>query len=148
MTKLVRPDRNECIANHCSNFPRSFFGQEVEISELDVLGESLGRDRCFGAVKGKVKAGPMTFFRMDTDDTLGCARAYVGQGEFTDDPCAMDGGISVCRVENIRKLMGYICAEGFEHHIAMVRGSCAKPLHEATSKYLGWDVHWHEGPAD
>ena len=42
-------DRNKCIANHCSNFPMSFFGQDIEISELDVLGESLGtRDR--GAV--------------------------------------------------------------------------------------------------
>lgn len=138
-------DRNKCIANHCSNFPKSFFGQDIEISELDVLGESLGRDRCFGAVKGKVKAGPMTFFRMDTDDAEGVARAYVGQGEFTDDPCAMDGGISVCSVENLRKLLGYITSQGFEHHIAMVRGSWARILSEATSKYLGWDIYWHGG---
>jgi len=136
-------DRNKCIANHCSNFPRSFFGQNVEISELDVLGESLGRDRCFGALKGKVKAGPMTFFRMDTDDVEGIARAYVGQGEFTDDPCGMDGGISVCRVENLRKLLGHIASKGFEHHIAMVRGSWAGILSEAASKYLGWDLYWH-----
>jgi hypothetical protein len=28
----------------------------------------------------------MTFFRMDTDDTAGRVRAYLGEGEFTEDP--------------------------------------------------------------
>jgi len=141
-------DRDMCIANHCSNFPKSFIGRDVEISELDVLGESLGRDRCFGALKGKVKAGPMTFFRLDTDDRAGLTHAYVGQGDFTDDPCTMDGGISVCRVKNLRALMGHICRRGFAHHVGMVRGSYGKILNEATSRYLKWNVYWHGGQAD
>jgi L-fucose isomerase-like protein len=138
-------DRSMCVNTHCSNFPKSFIGGEVEISELDVLGTSLGRENCFGAVKGKVKAGPMTYFRMHTDDELGASTAYVGEGEFTDDPFPMDGGIAVCRIDGLRRLLGHITAEGYEHHVAMVRGHCAAAVHEAASKYLGWDVHWHGG---
>lgn len=136
-------DRGKCVNTHCSNFPKSFIGQEIEISELDVLGESLGRERSFGAIKGRVKAGAMTFFRMHTDDRECASRAYVGEGEFTDDPFTMDGGIAVCKIDNLRRMLGHLCENGFEHHVAMARGSWAKPVYEATSKYLGWDVYWH-----
>jgi L-fucose isomerase-like protein len=133
-------DRGMCVNTHCSNFPRGFIGGEIEISEADVLGESLGRENCFGAIKGRVKAGPMTFFRMDTDDEQGATRAYVGEGQFTDDPFPMDGGIAVCRIEGLRRLLGHITAEGFAHHVAMVRGHYASIVYEAAQKYLGWDV--------
>ncbi len=89
------PDK--CVCTHCGNYPESFIGEKPEISELDVLGTVLGKENCFGAVKGKVKAGPMTFFRASTDDRLGTIKAYVGEGAFTDDPFAMDGGIAVTR---------------------------------------------------
>jgi L-fucose isomerase-like protein len=136
-------DRNKCINTHCSNYPKSFIGADIEIAELDILGESLGRDKCFGAVKGKVAAGPMTFFRMDTDDVCGEIRAYLGEGEFTDDPCDMDGGVAVCHIPNLQALLKHLCANGFEHHVAMTRGQCAGVLNEALTKYLGWQVYHH-----
>ena len=37
-------DRDKCINTHCSSFPKSFMGREVEVSNLDILGESLGPD--------------------------------------------------------------------------------------------------------
>ncbi|MBR7518070.1 hypothetical protein KC217_20590, partial [Mycobacterium tuberculosis] len=43
-----------CVCTHCGNYPKSFLGTTPEIGELDVLGESIGRDKCFGAVKGRV----------------------------------------------------------------------------------------------
>ena len=136
-------ERDMCVNTHCSNFPRSFVSADVEISELDILGETLGRERCFGAVKGKVAAGPMTFFRMDTNDTMGMIRSYLGEREFTDDPFDMDGGIAVCRIRELRKLLFYMCHNGFEHHVAMTRGHCADVLHEAITKYLAWDLYYH-----
>ncbi len=138
-------ERNMCVNTHCSNFPKSFIGRDIEISELDVLGASLGRERCFGAIKGKVKAGPMTFFRMHTDDRRGACCAYVGEGEFTDDPFPMDGGIAVCRIERLPALLRHITSEGYEHHVAMARGAWASAVHEAASKYLDWEVYWHNG---
>jgi L-fucose isomerase-like protein len=136
-------DRDKCVNTHCSNYPKSFMGAEIEISELDILGATLGRERCFGAIKGHVAAGPMTFFRMDTDDAAGDIRAYLGEGEFTDDPFGMDGGIAVCHIPNLRELLGFMCQNGFEHHVAMTRGHYAAVLEEATTKYLDWDVYVH-----
>jgi L-fucose isomerase-like protein len=130
-------DREKCVATHCSNFPKSFTGTEIEISELDILGESLGRERCFGAIKGKVAPGPMTFFRIDTDDRQGAIRGYVGEGEFTDDPFPMDGGIAVCRIRGLRALLSLVTRGGFAHHVSMARSHCAGIVHEAATRYLG-----------
>jgi L-fucose isomerase-like protein len=133
----------KCVCTHCSNFPKSFMGNDVEISELDVLGETLGKDNCFGAVKGHVAPGPMTFFRLSTDDRRGMIKAYLGEGRFTDDPFEMDGGIAVCAIPRLRDLMAYMCQNGFEHHVAMARTHCAEVLREAVTKYLGWDLRYH-----
>ena len=119
-------------------------GNDIEISELDILGETLGRERCFGAIKGHVAAGPMTFFRMDTDDKNGTLRAYLGEGEFTDDPFGMDGGIAVCKMSNLQTLLKHLCQNGYEHHVAMTRTHCAEVLNEAVSKYLKWDLYYHK----
>jgi L-fucose isomerase-like protein len=138
-------DRDMCICTHCSSYPRSFIGGEVEIGTQAVLGASLGEESCFGAVKGKVAAGPMTFCRISTDDRMGKVRSYVGEGEFTDDPCEMDGGIAVCRIAGLQPLMKFMCANGFEHHGAMVRSHAADAVAEAFETYLGWEVYRHRG---
>jgi L-fucose isomerase-like protein len=137
-------EADKCVCTHCGNYPRSFIGQSPEISELDVIGSVVGKEKCFGAVKGKVQAGPMTFFRASTDDRAGVIKAYVGEGEFTDDPFPMDGGIAVTKVARLRPLLGFIARNGFEHHVAMVRGHWADAVHEAVSRYLGWPIHRHE----
>ena len=135
---------NKCVNTHCSNFPKSFLGVTPEIADLDILGETLGRENCFGAVKGKVAPGPMTYFRISTDDQRGVITSYLGQGEFTDDPFDMDGGIAVCKVANLRSLLAYICQNGFEHHVAMTRGHVADVLAEVVGKYLGWELYHHQ----
>ena len=132
-----------CVCTHCGNFPKSFIGDTPEISELDVLGEVIGRSKCFGAVKGKVKPGPMTFFRLSTDDRAGRVKCYLGQGEFTDHPFPMDGGIAVTRVDNLRRLLRFVTQNGFEHHVAMVRGHHADVVAEAVTRYLGWPIYHH-----
>jgi len=137
-------DRNKCVAQHCSNYPKSFIGNEVEVAALDVLGTTLGQENCFGAVKGRAAAGPMTYLRFGTDDRRGRVRGYVGQGEFTDDPFNMKGGIAVCEVPDLQKLLKHICKQGFEHHCAMVRSHCAEVIREAVTTYLDWDLYVHE----
>lgn len=136
-------DRNMCVCTHCSNYPKSFFENQIEISNLDVLGTVLGQENCFGAVKGKVKAGPVTYFRISTDDTLGIIKSYLGEAEFTDDPYDMDGGIAVTRVPNLQALMKFMCKNGFEHHVAMVRGNISPVLEEVVDNYLGWELYLH-----
>jgi len=137
--------RDKCVVTHCSNYPKSFVGDDIEISELDVLGESLGRDNCFAGIKGRIAPGDMTFARISTDDTLGTIKAYVGQGKFTDDPLECDGGVGVCEVPQLQELLDYLCRNGFEHHVAMNRGSYADAVEEAFGRYLGWEVYNHNG---
>lgn len=137
-------DRNKVVCTHCSNYPKSFFQNEIEIGTLDVLGTVLGDEDTFGAVKGKVAAGDMTYFRISTDDMKGTIKTYLGEGTMTDDPYGMDGGIAVCEIPNLQNLMKYMCKNGFEHHVAMVRGNVAEILEEAIGNYLGWEVYSHK----
>nr|WP_246414121.1 hypothetical protein [Martelella radicis] len=141
-------EADKCVCTHCGNFPRSFIGAEPEISELDVLGTVIGKEKCFGAVKGKVKAGPMTYFRLSSDDTAGTLKAYAGEGDFTDDPFPMDGGIAVTSVKKLRALMGFIVRNGFEHHVAMVRGHHGDVVEEAITRYLKWPLYRHGGESE
>lgn len=136
-------DRNMCVCTHCSNYPKSFFDDEIEISNLDVLGTVLGQENCFGAIKGKVKSGPMTYFRLSTDDTKGNIKSYLGEGVFTDDNYGMDGGIAVTKVNDLQKLLKYLGKNGFEHHVAMVRGNVSDVIAEAVETYLGWNIYKH-----
>jgi L-fucose isomerase-like protein len=136
-------DRDKCVCTHCSNYPKSFMGEIREIGALDILGASLGPEKCFGAVKGRVQAGPMTFAKISTDDERGRIRMYIGEGEFTNDVVDTAGGVAVCRVTGLQKLLDYLCRQGYEHHVAMVRGRVAGVLAEACATYLGWDVHVH-----
>lgn len=134
-------DPEKCICTHCSNFPKDFLGVEPELSPLDILGGSLGRERCFAAIKGNVKGGPMTYAKISTDDSLGIVKAYVGDGQFLDHDLVSPGGIAVCEVPGLQELLGYMCQNGFEHHVAMVRGNVADAIAEAFGNYLDWDVY-------
>ncbi len=141
-------DRNKCVATHCGNNPASFIygagAPEIpEISYLDVLATTLGKENCFGAVKGKVRAGDMTFFRISANDREGLVRAYLGEGRFTDDPFNMSGCVAVCEVPSLREFMRHVVKNGFEHHVAMVRGHVAGIVEEVVENYLGWDLYRH-----
>ncbi len=137
-------DRNKCVCTHCGNFPKSFVMNDLELGTLGVLGRTLGKVHTFGAVKGKVTQGEFTFFRISTDDTMGCIKSYLGNGDITDDPYGMDGCIAVTKVNNLQGLMKYMCKNGFEHHVAMCRGNVVDILEEAIDSYLGWDLYVHE----
>lgn len=138
-------DRDKCVCTHCGNFPRGFIGnKDLKLTPLGVLGRTLGKVRTFGAIDAKVSEGPFTFFRISTDDPAGKIRAYVGEGEITNEPYGMDGCIAVTKVDNLQKLMKHICRHGFEHHVALVRGHVADVLQDAIENYLGWNLYVHE----
>ncbi len=136
-------DRNKVVCTHCSNYPKSFFNNDIEIGSLDILGTVLGQEDTFGAVKGKVAPGDMTYFRISTDDRHGVIKSYLGEGRITDDPYKMDGGIAVCEIPDLQVLMNFMVKEGFEHHVGMVRGNVSEILDEAIGNYMGWDIYTH-----
>jgi len=136
-------DRNKCVCTHCGNFPKSFIQNDISLGTLGVLGRTLGKINTFGAVYGKVKEGPFTFFRISTDDSRGLIKSYLGKGQITNDPYGMDGCIAVTKVENLQILMKHICKNGFEHHVAMCRTDVVDILQEAIDNYLDWDMYIH-----
>ena len=134
---------NKCINVHCSNYPACAFESKPEIANLDILATTLGTEVSFGALKGRVKPGPMTFLKVSTDDRRGVIKCYLGEGKFTDDPLPTFGGVAVCEVPELNKLMHYAARNGFEHHVALVQSECADVLEEALGNYMGWEVYRH-----
>jgi len=137
-------NRNKCVCTHCGNFPKGFTKAPMAVGSLGVLGNVLGRVNTVGAVLSKVSEGPFTFFRISTDDNLGVIKSYLGEGNITNDPYGMDGCIAVTEVDNLQGLMKYMCKNGFEHHVGLVRGQVANILEESINTYLGWNLYLHK----
>ncbi|HLA90063.1 MAG TPA: L-fucose/L-arabinose isomerase family protein [Gemmatimonadaceae bacterium] len=134
------PDKAVCF--HCSNLPKSFF-DDARMDYQEIIAGTVGRDNTFGTIVGKVKAGPMTFARFSTDDRAGRIHGYVGEGRFTKDPLKTFGGAGVVEIPRLQELLRHICRNGFEHHVAGTFSHVADAVHEATTRYLGWDVARH-----
>ena len=135
-------DPDKCVLFHCGNWAKSFL-PGIEIKNAEILATTLGTENTYGAVAGRVPAGPMTYARISTDDNQGVIRTYIGEGEFTDDPLETFGARAVIYTPRLQKLMQYICKNGFEHHCAMNASHSAAVLEEAFQSYFGWDVYRH-----
>jgi L-fucose isomerase-like protein len=137
-------DPNKAVCFHCSNLPKHFF-KEVKMDYQAIIAGTVGKENTFGTCVGKVKSGAMCFARFSTDDTSGRIRGYSGSGRFTDDPLETFGGAGVVEIPGLQKLLRYICENGFEHHVAANFSSIAPAVHEATMRYLGWEMYAHVG---
>jgi L-fucose isomerase-like protein len=135
-------DPNKAVCFHCSNLPKHFF-QEVRMDFQEIIAGTVGKENTYGTCVGRVKAGPMTFARFSTDDTAGVVRGYSGEGVFTNDPLNTFGGAGVVEIPQLQNLLHYICENGFEHHVAANFSTVADAIHEAGSRYLGWQMHRH-----
>ncbi len=135
-------DPNKAVCFHCSNLPKHFF-RDVRMDFQEIIAGTVGKANTFGTCVGQVKAGAMSFARFSTNDTAGRMRGYVGSGRFTDDPLETFGGAGVVEIPHMQKLLHYICSNGFEHHVAANFSSVAAAVHEAATRYFGWEMYWH-----
>ena len=69
----------------CGNWAKDSL-PDIRIGTAPILGTVLGEENTVGALEGRTPAGPVTVGRVSTDDLNGKIVAYVGEGEFTDDP--------------------------------------------------------------
>src|SRR2546425_648494 len=136
-------DPNKAVCFHCSNLPKHFF-RSVKMDFQEIIAGTVGKENTFGTCVGLIKPGPMSFARFSTNDTAGKMRGYVGEGRFTDDPLNTFGGAGVVEIPRMQKLLHFICENGFEHHVAANLSTVASAVHEATTRYLGWEMYWHE----
>jgi L-fucose isomerase-like protein len=140
-------DENKCVLFHCGNWAKSFL-PDAKVSTAPILGTIVGEDRTYGALDGRTPASPLTFGRFTTDDNAGVIRAYVGEGELTNDEVKTFGNRAVARVPKLQKLLRHVCAHGFEHHVVMNASHTADILAEACERYLGWELYYHERAED
>src|ERR1700729_2373234 len=135
-------DPNKAVCFHCSNLPKHFF-RSVKMDFQQIIAGTVGKENTFGTCVGLIKPEKMSFARFSTDDTSGKMRGYVGEGRFTDDPLNTFGGAGVVEIPQLQKLLHFICERGFEHHVAANLSTVASAVYEATTRYLGWDMHDH-----
>src|SRR6266853_5468297 len=138
-------DPNKAVCFHCSNLPKQFF-RSVKMDFQEIIAGTVGKENTFGTCVGLIKPEKMSFARFSTDDTAGRMRGYVGEGKFTDDPLNTFGGAGVVEIPEMQTLLHYICEKGFEHHVAANFSTVAAAAHEAATRYLGWEMYWHERP--
>jgi L-fucose isomerase-like protein len=137
-------DDEKCVLFHCGNWAKSFL-PDIEISNAPILGTTVGVENTYGALDGRAPSSPLTFGRITTDDTKGVMKAYIGDGQLTDDELKTFGNRAVARITNLQDLMQYVCKNGFEHHVVMNASHTSATLKEAFENYLGWEVYHHNG---
>jgi len=137
-------DDEKCVLFHCGNWAKSFL-PDITISNAPILGTTVGVENTYGALDGRTPAMPLTYGRISTDDTKGVMKAYVGEGELTNDELKTFGNKAVAQIPGLQGLMNYVCRNGFEHHVVMNASHTSAALKEAFENYMGWDVYHHEG---
>ena len=137
-------ESDKCVFFHCGNWAKSFF-PEFSMRKAEILATTLGEENTYGAINGRVPAGPMSFARITTDDVAGMIHAYTGDGVITDDKLDTFGSRAVVQVPDLQKLLKHICTMGYEHHAAFTNAHAAEIIKEAFGNYMGWDVYHHAG---
>src|SRR4051812_21841233 len=138
-------DPNKAVCFHCANLPKHFF-RSAKMDFQEIIAGTVGKENTYGTVVGLIKPENMSFARFSTDDLSGKMRGYVGEGRFTNDTLNTFGGAGVVEIPQMQKLLHYICENGFEHHVAANLSNVSPAVHEATTRYLGWDMYWHDKP--
>lgn len=136
-------DPDKTVLFHCSNFPVEILDKPIMTHHV-ILEQTVGKEKTFGAVEGKIKPGPVTFLRLSTDDCSGEIMGYICKGTMTDDLLKTFGGVGVAKIDNLQELLKLICENGFEHHVAINLSDHYESINEALAKYKNWDIYPHQ----
>jgi L-fucose isomerase-like protein len=136
-------DPNKCVLFHCSNLPQDFLGNQGTMDYQAIIAGTVGKESTYGTITGPIQQTKATFCRVSTDDLSGQIRAYLGEGEITNETLDTFGGYGVMKVPQMQDLLRYICEHGFEHHVAISSGTVGEIINEAFTKYLNWQVYYH-----
>ncbi|MCS7180896.1 MAG: L-fucose/L-arabinose isomerase family protein [bacterium] len=138
-----KDEKDKVVLFHCSNFPVSIL-KKPKISYQEIISESVGKENAYGGVIGQIKKSYFTFLRLSTDDKHGIIKGYIGEGELTDDKLETFGGFGIAKINNLQKLLKFICENGFEHHTVINLSKISDPVEEALTKYKNWSLYIHE----
>jgi len=132
-------DPNKMVLFHCSNLPKSFF-KDTKMTIHPIISDLKGDGNSFGAIQGRIKSKPCTLLRIETDDVFGEIKAFLVEGNYTDDLLETFGGYGVIEINNLQDILKTLCKEGFAHHVAASLEKVGDSVFEALSNYLGWNI--------
>jgi len=135
------PDKAVCF--HCSNLPNTFSRMSAWISRKSSPARSAKKIRLAPAWE-EWKAGSDEF-RALLRRTIGKGRSAATSARAPSPTIhwKLSAAPVVVRIPHLQKLLRYICERGFEHHVAANFSTVASAVHEAATRYLGWDMYWH-----
>ena len=101
----------------------------------------MGDENTYGTCVGRVKAGPMTLRALlDRRPRRAVSAATSARANSPTIRSRPSAARAWWRFPALQKLLRYICENGFEHHVAANLSTVADAVHEATTRYLGWDT--------
>ena len=137
-------DPDKLVVFHCSNTAISFMRTaKTGPNAMALKGNPLGS--CFCTLHGMLKPGAVGFARFSTDDVKGRVVGCIGDGQVTEDSLETFGTTGVVQIPKLSKLLYFLAAHGFEHHVAMNYTPRTAVLYEALTKYMGWKIYHHNG---
>ena len=124
-----------CGNTSCSLLKNPHMGYQL-IMKRDLEPELAEPDITRGTMEGNIKAGDITFFRLQsTADTQ--LRAYIAQGQVMDVDCQSFGSIGAFAIPEMDRFYRHVLlAKRYPHHGAVAFGHHGKALYEVF-KYLG-----------
>ena len=64
-------DPDKCVLFHCSNFPQDLLGKKGVMQYGEILAGTIGREKTYGTVGGRIRSTDFTYCRVSTDDVGG-----------------------------------------------------------------------------
>lgn len=131
---------DRCIFFHCGPVPQSLMAEKGHIEEHLMFRKSYGEGTGVGINKGQIALNDVTIGSFKTENGQMCS--FVAEGELTHDFVGKDffGCGIVFKKQNIEQLLGYMCRNGYRHHVAITKGYWGKAVEDAFNTYLGYQI--------
>jgi len=133
-------DPDKCILFHCGPVPQSLMTGKGAVVDHPMFVKAHGAGCGWGPNVGRIAPTPITFASAKTEG--GRLTFYLGEGEITDDkiPAEFFGCAGVARIPALQDKLHKIGHEGYRHHVSITPGHLARPVREALTRYLQYDL--------
>jgi L-fucose isomerase-like protein len=137
-------DPDKLVLFHCSNTALSFMREaKAGLNPMALKGNP--HDSCYCTLHGTLRPGAVAWARFSTDDERGRVVGCIGDAVITDETADTFGVTGVMQIPNLPKLLRFLAAKGFEHHVALTYSPRSEAVYEALQTYMGWKIYHHNG---
>ena len=121
----------------------SIFSRSVKMDFQEIIAGTVGKENTFGTCVGQVKAGAMSFARFSTDDTSGECAATRAAGDLRTIRWKRLAARAWWKFPGCRNCCTTSAKTDSSITWRRISPRVAPAVHEAASRYLGWDMYAH-----